>query len=300
MPNLMGRVENRAEMGALITDFTLIKAGALHRANGGYLMLDAQKLLTQPYAYEVLKRALRARSITIESPGEALSLVSTVTVEPQPVHLDVKVVIVGTRDIYYLLASRDPEFNDLFKVAADFDDDMPREGEAVLTYAQLLATIGRREGLRIFDRGAIARLIEQAGRIADDNRKLTTRIGDIADIMREADYWAGNEKREIVGADDVDTAIDRQIRRSSRVRDKSLEIIASGIVLIDTAGSKTGQINGLSVLSLPNFSFGKPSRITARVRLGRGEVIDVERRVELGGPTHSKGVVILSAFLGAR
>jgi lon-related putative ATP-dependent protease len=300
MPNLMGRVENRAEMGALITDFTLIKAGALHRANGGYLMLDAQKLLTQPYAYEVLKRALRARSITIESPGEALSLVSTVTVEPQPVHLDVKVVIVGTRDIYYLLASRDPEFNDLFKVAADFDDDMPREGEAVLTYAQLLATIGRREGLRIFDRGAIARLIEQAGRIADDNRKLTTRIGDIADIMREADYWAGNEKREIVGADDVETAIDRQIRRSSRVRDKSLEIIDSGIVLIDTAGSKTGQINGLSVLSLPNFSFGKPSRITARVRLGRGEVIDVERRVELGGPTHSKGVLILSAFLGAR
>jgi predicted ATP-dependent protease len=263
-------------------------------------MLDAQKLLTQPYAYEALKRALRARSITIESPGQALSLVSTVTVEPEPVHLDVKIVIVGTRDVYYLLAAHDPEFNDLFKVAADFDDDMPREGDAVLTYAQLLATVGRREGLKTFDRGAIARLIEQAGRIADDNRKLTTRIGDIADIMREADYWAEKGKRVIVGAEDVETAIDQQIRRSSRVRDKSLEIIDSGIVLIDTAGSKTGQINGLSVLSLPNFSFGKPSRITARVRLGRGEVIDVERRVELGGPTHSKGVLILSAFLGAR
>jgi lon-related putative ATP-dependent protease len=300
MPNLVGRVENLAEMGALITDFTLIKAGALHRANGGYLMLDAQKLLTQPYAYEALKRALRARSITIESPGQALSLISTVTVEPEPVHLDVKIVIVGTREIYYLLASLDPEFNDLFKVAADFDDDMPREGEAVQAYAQLIATIGRREGLKTFDRPAVARLIEHASRIADDNQKLTTRFGDVADVMREGDYWAGRAKRDVVGAEDIETAIDQQMQRSGRIREKSLEIIDSGIVLIDTAGSKVGQINGLSVLSLPNFSFGKPSRITARVRLGRGEVIDVERRVELGGPTHSKGVLILSAFLAAR
>jgi lon-related putative ATP-dependent protease len=300
MPNLVGRVENLAELGALITDFTLIKAGALHRANGGYLMLDAQKLLTQPYAYEALKRALRARSISIESPGQAMSLVSTVTVEPQPVHLDVKVVIVGTRDVYYLLAAQDPEFNDLFKVAADFDDDMPREGESVQVYAQLLATIGRREDLKTFDRSAVARLIEHASRIADDNQKLTTRIGDIADVMRESDYWAGKAKREIIGVEDIDKAIDEQIHRSGRVRDKSLEIIDNGTVLIDTAGSKVGQINGLSVLSLPNLSFGKPSRITARVRLGRGEVIDVERRVELGGPIHSKGVLILSAFLAAR
>ena len=300
MPNLVGRVENLAELGALITDFTLIKAGALHRANGGYLMLDAQKLLVQPYAYEALKRALRARQITIESPGQSLSLISTITVEPEPVFLDVKIVIVGTRDIYYLLAAQDPEFNDLFKVAADFDDDMPREGEGVLAYAQLIATIGRREGLKTLDRGAVARLIEQAGRIADDNQKLTTRFGDVADVMREGDYWAGKAKREVIGADDIEKAIDQQIYRSGRVREKSLEIIDSGIVLIDTAGSKVGQINGLSVLSLPNFSFGKPSRITARVRLGRGEVIDVERRVELGGPTHSKGVLILSAFLAAR
>ncbi|HWA46311.1 MAG TPA: ATP-binding protein [Hypericibacter adhaerens] len=300
MPNLVGRVENLAELGALITDFTLIKAGALHRANGGYLMLDAQKLLTQPYAYEALKRALRARSITIESPGQALSLVSTVSVEPEPVHLDVKIVIVGSREIYYLLASQDPEFNDLFKVAADFDDDMPREEDAIQAYARLIATIGRREGLKTFDRGAVARLIEQAGRIADDNQKLTTRFGDIADLMREGDYWADKAKRDVIGADDIETAIDQQMHRSGRIRERSLEVIDSGIVLIDTAGSKVGQINGLSVLSLPNFSFGKPSRITARVRLGRGEVIDVERRVELGGPTHSKGVLILSAFLAAR
>ena len=300
MPNLVGQVENLAEMGALITDFTLIKAGALHRANGGYLMLDAQKLLTQPYAYDALKRALRARSITIESLGQAFSLVSTVTVEPQPVPLDVKVVIVGTREVYYLLSSLDPEFSDLFKVAADFDDDMPRDGTAVLAYARMIATIGRREGLKTLDRDAVGRLIEHAARLADDGHKLTTRMGDIADVMREADYWAGKAKRDLIGAEDVQTAIDQQIRRADRVREKSLEIIDNGIVMIDTAGSKTGQINGLSVLSLPNLSFGKPSRITARVRLGRGEVIDIERRVELGGPIHSKGVLILSAFLGAR
>jgi lon-related putative ATP-dependent protease len=300
MPNLVGRVENLAEMGALITDFTLIKAGALHRANGGYLMLDAIKLLTQPFAYEALKRALRARSITIESPGQAFSLVLTVTVEPQPVPLDVKIVIVGTREIYYLLGAMDPEFNDLFKVAADFDDDMPRDGDAVFALAQLIATIGRREGLRTLERGAVARLIEHAGRIADDNQKLTTRFGDIADVMREGDYWAERTSRDIIGEDEIEKAIQQQIRRADRVREKSLEIINNGIVLIDTAGSKVGQINGLSVLSLPNFSFGKPSRITARARLGRGEVIDIERRVELGGPIHSKGVLILSAFLAAR
>ena len=300
MPNLVGQVENLAEMGALITDFTLIKAGALHRANGGYLMLDAQKLLTQPYAYDALKRALRARSITIESLGQAFSLVSTVTVEPQPVPLDVKVVIVGSREVYYLLSSLDPEFSDLFKVAADFDDDMPRDGTAALAYARVIATIGRREELKTLDRDAVGRLIEHAARLADDSQKLTTRMGDIADVMREADYWARKAKRDLIGAEDVETAIDQQIRRADRVREKSLEIIDNGIVMIDTAGSKTGQINGLSVLSLPNLSFGKPSRITARVRLGRGEVIDIERRVELGGPIHSKGVLILSAFLGAR
>ena len=300
MPNLVGRVENLAEMGALITDFTLIKAGALHRANGGYLMLDAIKLLTQPFAYEALKRALRARSITIESPGQAFSLVLTVTVEPQPVPLDVKIVIVGTREIYYLLGALDPEFNDLFKVAADFDDDMPRDGDAVFALAQLIATIGRREGLRTFDRGAVARLIEHAGRIADDNQKLTTRFGDIADVMREGDYWAEKAGLEVIGESEIEKAIRQQIYRADRVREKSLEFINNGIVLIDTAGSKVGQINGLSVLSLPKFSFGKPSRITARVRLGRGEVIDIERRVELGGPIHSKGVLILSAFLAAR
>src|SRR5262249_37195882 len=159
--------------------------------------------------------------------------------------------------IYYLLAAQDPEFNDLFKVAADFDDDMPREGEAVQVYAQLLATIGRREDLKAFDRDAMARLIEHASRIADDNQKLTTRIGDIADVMRESDYWAGKAKRDVIGVEDVDKAIDQQLYRSGRVRDKSLEIIDNGIVLIDTAGSKIGQINGLSVLSLPNLSFGR-------------------------------------------
>lgn len=300
MPNLVGRVENLAEMGALVTDFTLIKAGALHRANGGYLLLEAQKLLTQPFAWEALKRVLKAGLITIEAPGQAFSLISTVSLEPEPVPLDVKIVIVGDRPLYYLLCGYDPEFMDLFKVSVDFDDDMPRNGDSSMDYARLVATIGRKEELKPLDRDAVARVIEHAARLAEDNRKLTARIGQIADVLREADYWASQAKREVIAADDIEATIAAQIHRADRVRERSLESIDNGIVLIDTDGAKVGQINGLSVLSLADFSFGRPSRITARVRLGRGEVVDIERRVELGGPIHSKGVLILSAFLGAR
>jgi lon-related putative ATP-dependent protease len=300
MPNLVGRVENLAEMGALVTDFTLIKAGALHRANGGYLLLDARKLLTQPFAWEALKRVLKARLITIEAPGQAFSLISTVSLEPEPVPLDVKVVIVGDRMLYHLLCALDPDFMDLFKVAVDFDDDMPRNGDSSMAYARLIATIGRKEELKPLDREAVARVIEHAARLAEDSRKLTARIGQIADILREADYWASQAKRDVIAAADVEATIAAQIHRADRVRERSLESIDNGIILIDTDGAKVGQINGLSVISLADFSFGRPSRITARVRLGRGEVVDIERRVELGGPIHSKGVLILSAFLGAR
>jgi len=300
MPNLVGRVENLAELGTLVTDFNLIKGGALHRANGGYLIVDALKLLQQPYAWEALKRALRSGLLRIESPGQMFSMVSTITVEPEPVPLDIKVVIIGDRDIYYLLSANDPDFADLFKVQVDFDDSMARNGDTGLAYARLIATVARREKLKTFGRDAVARVIEHGSRLADDTERLTMRIGQITDLLREADYWAGEGGREVVTAADVEQAIATQRRRADRVRERSLEFIDRGIVLIDTDGAKTGQINGLSVLSLGNFTFGRPSRITARVRLGRGEVVDIERQVELGGPIHSKGVLILAAFLGAR
>ena len=298
--NLVGAVEYRAEMGTMMTDFGLIKGGALHRANGGYLLLDAHKLLLQSYAWEALKRALHSREIRIETPAQMLNLASTVTLTPQPVPLDVKVVLVGDRWLYYLLSQRDFEFHELFKVAVDFEDDMPWNAEATTAYARLIATMVRREALKPLDRGAVARAIEHSARIADDSAKLSMQIGYLADVLREADYWAGEAGRAVIGAEDVQLAINAQRTRSDRVRERSQEMIQRGLVLIDTEGAKVGQVNGLSVLSVGNFTFGKPSRITAKVRLGRGEVVDIERQVELGGPIHSKGVMILSAFLATR
>jgi predicted ATP-dependent protease len=276
--NLVGRIEHMAQMGALVTDFNLIKAGALHRANGGYLILDARKVLLQPFAWEELKRALRSREIRIEVLGQTLSLVSTVSLEPEPIPLDVKVVLLGERPLYYALYQADPDFSELFKVAADFEDQM----------------------LRPLDRAAVARVIEQSARLASDAEKLSTHMHSIADLLREADYWAGEAQHRVIAATDVQHAIDAQIRRQDRVRERIQEEIQRGTILIDTQGAAVGQVNGLSVLSMGQFAFGRPSRITARVRLGRGEVIDIEREVALGGPIHSKGVLILSAYLGAR
>ena len=254
----------------------------------------------QPYAWEELKRILRSREIRIESLGQALGLVSTVSLEPEPIPLDVKIVLVGDRMIYYLLCAHDPDFQELFKVAADFDDQTDRSGATVEQYAQLVATMARKEELRAFDRGAVARVIEQAARHAGDSEKLTTHLLSIADLLREADHWAGDNGNDAVSAADVEKAIAAQIRRADRVRERVHENIRRGTILIDRAGERIGQVNGLSVLTLGQFSFGQPSRITARVRLGRGEVVDIERRVDLGGPIHSKGVMILSGFLGER
>ena len=297
---LIGRAEHLAQMGALVTDFTLIKPGALHRANGGYLMLDARKVLLQPYAWEGLKRALASREVRVESLGQALSLVSTVSIEPAPIPLDVKVVLFGERLLYYLLHHYDPEFGELFKVAADFEDRMDRDPDGDRLYARLIATLARKENLLALDRAACARVIEQAARMAADTDKLSVRLRDIADLLREADYWAREDKRQVVTAADVQHALDAKIYRTDRVRQRLQEEIVRGTILIDTHGAKVGQINGLSVVDLGEFAFGHPSRITARARLGKGEVLDIQREVELSGPIHSKGVLILSGFLGAR
>ncbi len=299
-PNLIGRVEHFAHFGALITDFNLIKAGGLHKANGGYLVMDARKLLLNPFAWEDLKRALKAREVRIESPGQSTGLMTTVTLEPEPIGLDLKVVLIGDPMLYYLLSHHDPEFAELFKVSADFDWRMERNDDNVLGIARSVATLTRKEGLKALDRGAVARVIEQAAREVEHGDKLSTHMASLADLVREADYWAGRANAACVAAEHVQQAIDAATYRQDRVREHVQEEIRGGTVHIATEGAEIGQINGLAVLQLGRFSFGRPSRITARARFGSGEVVDIEREMDLGGPIHGKGVMILSSFLASR
>jgi lon-related putative ATP-dependent protease len=298
--NLIGRVEHIAEMGTLITDFSLIRAGAFHKANGGYLILDALKLLTTPYAWEGFKRVLQSRQIRIESIGQALGLVSTVSLAPEPLPLDVKVVLLGDRQTYYLLCHYDPDFMELFKVGADFDDVFERTPESQQSYARLVASITRTAKLRPFDRRAVMRLVEHSSRMSGDAGKMSADVRMLADLLRESDYCASLAERQVVNREDVQSAIDAHIRRSDRVRERLLEATLRKSIYIDTEGSKVGQVNGLSVIQMNDYAFGKPTRITAKVRLGKGEVIDIEREVELSGPIHSKGVLIITGFLGSR
>lgn len=298
--NLVGRIEHRSQMGALMTDFTLIKPGALHRANGGYLLLEARKLLTEPYAWDALKRALRGACIKIEAPGAAASPMTTTTLEPAPIPLEMKVVLFGDRQLYYQLAAADPDFSDLFKVAADFEEVLEREDDADLLYARLLGSVARRQDIRPLDATAVARVIDHSARLSGSSDKLSVRMSPIVDLIREADFWAEEAGDEVLSAGHIEKALAQQDRRLSRIRELSYEAITDDIVLIDTDGAKVGQINGLSVLQLGGFSFGKPTRITARVGIGGGKVLDIEREVELGGPLHTKGVLILSGLLAAR
>jgi lon-related putative ATP-dependent protease len=298
--NLIGRVEHIPQMGALLTDFNLIKPGALHQANGGYLLLDARKLLLQPYAWEGLKRTLNAGKIHIESPGQAYGLLSTVSLEPEPIPLDIKVGLIGDRQLYYMLSAVDPEFDELFKVMADFETSLDRDGDGLKDYVHLIAGLVRDGELRPFERGAVERVIEHASRLVEDTQKLTARLRQVADLLREADYWAGQHEQDVVRVEDVQQAIDAQIHRADRLRERMQEQVIRETIYIDTTGERIGQINGLSVIELGEFGFGRPSRISARARIGKGEVVDIEREVELGGPLHSKGVFILKGFLGAR
>ncbi len=298
--NLIGRIEHMAHMGMLLTDFTLIKPGALHRANGGYLILDAHRVLQHPLAWEGLKRALQSRQLRIEAPLQTLGLFSTVSLEPEPIPLDVKVVLLGNRLLYYLLSALDPDFDELFKVAADFDDQMSRTLEDERLYARLVATLVQKESLRPFTSRAVARVIEHSARLVGDAERLSVRMNRIVDLLREADFWANEEGAEVVEAAHVQQAIDAQTFRSDRLRQRVQEEILRETIRIETSGARVGQINGLSVIDLGNFTFGRPNRITARVWAGKGQVVDIEREVKLAGPIYSKGVLILSSFLEGR
>jgi predicted ATP-dependent protease len=298
--NLTGRIEHASVQGALITDFTLIRPGALHRANGGYLILELRRLLEQPYAWEALKRALLSGELRMESLANSLGLITTTTLEPEPLKLDVKVALIGDRYLYYLLARFDPQLRDLFKIEADFEDEIERDERRSLALARLLATIARREAIRPLSAAALAGLIDQAARRAGDARKLAADLRYLVDLMREADYWAAREAQATIELPQIEQAATARRRRAGRTQRLLLEAIRRRTLLIATHGRAIGQVNALTVARISDETFGWPTRVTARVRLGRGEVVDIEREVELGGPIHSKGVLILVGFLGQR
>lgn len=298
--NLIGRIDHVAQMGTLTTNFTLIKPGALHRANGGFLVLDADRVLSQPFAWNALKRVLRANEVRIESVERLVGVMGTATLEPAPVELDVKVVLIGERYLYYLLSAYDAEFSPLFRVVADFSEDIPRDCAREMAFARLVATLIAQENLRAATASAVARVIDWAARDSRDAKKLTLHMGRISDLLQEADYLAGVDGEPHIDGRHIQAAIDAKLRRTDQLRQRLHEAILDDTLMIDTEGRQLGQINGLVVIDAGELPFGMPVRITATARMGAGTLIDIETEAKLSGALHSKGVMILSAYLAAR
>jgi len=296
---LIGRIEHRAEFGAVVTDFTQIRPGALHQANGGYLVIEAQRLLANPLAWDGLKRALRNHQIKIEETGQFYGVVSATTLDPDPIPLDVKVVLIGEGQVLQLLTAYDDDFRELFKVQAQFVGTMSRNDDTAEDYAHLVGNLCRKDDLLPFGPDALARIIDQSARWAGDQQKLTTRFSAVADLVREAAFWAGRHGHDVVNAEDVARAVDESHYRLSYAAQRSIEAIEEGLTLISTRGSVVGQINGLSVIQMGGFAFGIPSRITARTHAGRSGVVSIDREVRMSGPIHNKGQMILSAYLAS-
>lgn len=295
--NLVGRIDHLSQFGALVTDFTLIRAGALHRANGGFLLLDALKLFSQPFAWEGLKRALRAKEVRVENIQQAIGFMGTISMEPEPTPLNLKVVLFGDRYVYYLLCVLDPEFLELFKVSADFNDQIGRTKENCFAFAQLIKNLLVKDQLKPLSKLAVAEMLDHSSRLTEDAKKISTHVQKLADLLREADHYATLENKQVIDHLDIEKAIVEQKYRASRFKEEQYEHIHRGRVLIDTDGETVGQINGLSYVLMGGFAFGYPMRITARVASGRSGVVDIEREVKLGGPIHSKGILILTGYL---
>lgn len=300
LARLIGSIEYVSRQGTLVTNFRLIKAGAMHRANGGFLLLDLRTLLMEPFSWAALKRMIRQREVRVEDIGRFIGLTSTVSLEPDPIPLDLKVVLFGDRLLYYLLATFDPEVSEHFKVLADFEDDIDRSPDSEAAHARLIAAIVRKDGLKPLDRDAVALVVEYAARLADHAGKLSLSLGDLRDLLAEAGFWAEKSGHAVTVREAVGRAITQREYRASRLRERAQESILQDFALIETTGAAVGQINGLSVTELVGFRFGRPTRITCRVRPGAGKLVDIEREVEMGGPIHSKGVLILSGFLAGR
>ena len=299
--NLLGRIEYETIEGAVITHFTNIKAGTLHRANGGYLVVNALDILRQPLTWEALKRAIKNRQIVVQSPEVMLGgQIAAKSLDPEPIPLAVKIILMGSVALYDTLYEREEDFNELFKVKADFDTVMPRDAEHELMLARFIANCCREEGLRHFDRYAAAKLIEYGSRLCEQQNRLSTRFGAIADLVRETSYWAGVRGRDIVTAEDVQTALNERTYRANRLEERLLEQITDEQIYISTTGSMVGQVNALSVIDSGDYSFGLISRITACTYMGDEGVLAIDREVGMAGPIHNKGVLILTGYLGGQ
>jgi lon-related putative ATP-dependent protease len=298
--NLFGRIEHKIQYGIAITDFSMIKAGSLYKANGGYIVINALDLLRNIFAYDALKRAIRNKEVKIEDVWEQYRLISTTTLKPEAIPLDVKVILVGDPNLYYLLYNLDEDYRELFKVKADFDSRMDRTDENIHKYASFISTVCREEKLLLFDRTGVAKVVEFGSRLAEHQNKLSSRFSDIADILREASYWASRADSNIVGDKHVQKAIDERIYRTNRIEERLREMTLEGTIIVDTAGEKVGQINGLAVLDLGDYSFGKPSRITARTYAGKAGVVNIERETKMSGKIHEKAILIITHYLGSR
>jgi lon-related putative ATP-dependent protease len=298
--NLFGRIENKILYGMALTDFTMIRGGSVHRANGGYLIVDALDLLRNPFSYEALKRAIKTGEIKVEDVLEQYRLISTASIKPEAIPLKVKVIILGTPNIYYLLYNLDPDYGELFKVKADFDNRMDRTPENVKKYALFIADCQRSEKLMPFDRTGVARLVEFGSRLADHQDRLTTRLSSLSDLMREAHYWAKKDSANFVRGEHVKRAIDEHVFRSNRIEERLREATLEDVLIVNTAGSKVGQINGLAVLDAGDYSFGRPSRITAKTYVGKAGIVNIERETKMSGKIHEKAIFIVASYLGSK
>jgi lon-related putative ATP-dependent protease len=295
--NLIGRIEKEAVFGALVTDFTMIRAGLLHKANGGYLVIPVDELLRNPFSWDGLKRALRERQVVIEDASERFGFFTTKTIQPEPIPLNLKVILLGDPSLYYLLYYYEPDFQELFKVKAEFGTRMDRTPENIEKYTAFFCTLCEKEQLLHLDGSAVAKLVEHGSRLAEDQTKLATRFSELADVVREACYYARKEGKAYAAEAHVRRTIEERFYRSNMIQERINELIVRGMFVIDTGGAVVGQVNGLAVVNLGEISFGRPQRITATVAAGREGVVDIERESKLGGRIHTKGVLILSGYL---
>ncbi len=298
--NLFGRIEHKFQYGVAATDFTMIKPGALHKANGGYLVVDALDLLRNILAYDALKRSIRNGEVRMEDIWEQYRLISTTALRPEAIPLDIKVILTGNPYLYYLLYNLDEEYRELFKVKADFDNRMERNGASIKKYAEFIASKCEEEGLYHFDRSGTAKVVEYGSRLAGEQDKLSSKFSEISDLLREAHYWASKNDKNVVNVEHVDKALDEKIYRNNRIEERLRELMADGTLIVDTSGERVGQVNGLAVLSLGDYSFGKPSRITATTYAGKAGVVNIERETKMSGKIHEKAILIISNYLGSK
>ncbi|MFI5294923.1 MAG: Lon protease family protein [Thermodesulfovibrionales bacterium] len=297
--NLFGRLEYKFQYGVATTDFSLIKAGSLHKANGGYLVINALDLLRNLFSYETLKRALRNREIKVEDVWEQYRLMSTTTLKPEAIPLNVKVILIGNPYLYYMLFSLDEEYRELFKVKADFDSRMDKTAETVGKYAAFVASTCKQGKYLPFDRSGVSKIVEYGSRLAEHQGKLSSRFSEIADVIREANYWAKKAESGIVKDDHVEKALRERIYRVNKIEERLQEMIVEGTLIVDTEGEKVGQINGLAVMGMGDYQFGKPSRITASTYAGKAGVVNIERETKMSGRIHEKAILIITHFVNS-